>query len=78
MRVARILRELAAAHGVRRGQGVLVEVALNQPALAALAGATEPTIQRVLTTRREDGVVETGYRRIHIRDEDRLAAMARR
>jgi CRP-like cAMP-binding protein len=78
VRVARVLRELATAHGVRRGSGILVEVNLAQAELAALAGATEPTIQRVLTTMREEGVLETGYRRIHILDEARLSELARR
>ena len=55
VRVARVLRELAAAHGVPREPGVLIEVALAQQELAALAGATEPTIQRVFTTMRERG-----------------------
>jgi CRP/FNR family cyclic AMP-dependent transcriptional regulator len=76
VRVARVLRELAAAHGTRNRRGVLIEVALAQPELAALAGATEATIQRVLTTMREDGIVETGYRRIHILDEHRLGEVA--
>jgi CRP/FNR family cyclic AMP-dependent transcriptional regulator len=71
VRVARVLRDLAAAHGTRDERGVMIEV-VAQPELAALAGATEPTIQRVLTTMREDRIVETGYRRIHILDEERL------
>lgn len=77
VRVARVLRELAAAHGVHRNGMVLVEVELTQPELAALVGTTEPTVHRVLTSMRENKIVETGYRRIHILDEERLAELAR-
>lgn len=71
VRVARVLRDLAAAHGTRHERGVLITV-VAQPELAALAGTTEPTVQRVLTAMREDRIIETGYRRIHILDEERL------
>ena len=77
VRVARVLRELAFAHGVHGERGVSIEVALTQPELAALVGATEATVQRVLTAMREDEIVRTGYRRIHIVDERRLAQLAR-
>jgi DNA-binding IclR family transcriptional regulator len=56
---------------------VSIEVALTQPELAALAGATEPTVQRVLSTLREQGVVQTGYRRLSVLDEVGLARLAR-
>ena len=77
VRVARVLRELIETHGVRRPGAVSIEVALTQPELAALAGATEPTVQRVLSTLREQGVVQTGYRRLSVLDEVGLARLAR-
>ncbi|VVJ15011.1 Uncharacterised protein [Amycolatopsis camponoti] len=76
VRAARVLRELAAAHGTRNERGVLIEIALAQPELAALAGATEATIQRVLTSMREEEIAETGYRWIRILDERRLDELA--
>jgi CRP/FNR family transcriptional regulator, cyclic AMP receptor protein len=78
VRVARVLQELAGAHGVRGEQGILVGVTLTQPELAALVGATEATVQRVLTAMRDEEIVRTGYRRVHILDEARLAELARR
>lgn len=77
VRVARVLQELAVAHGVHREGMLLVEVALTQSELAALVGATEPTIHRVLSSMRENNILRTGYRSIHILDEERLAELAR-
>jgi CRP/FNR family cyclic AMP-dependent transcriptional regulator len=77
VRVARVLRELIETHGVRRPGAVSIEVALTQPELAALAGATEPTVQRVLSSLREQGVVQTGYRRLRVLDEGGLERLAR-
>lgn len=75
-RMARVLLELKAAHGVPLREGFVIEVALTQPELAALVGVTEPTIHRILAAMRQEGVLGTGYRRIHILDVRRLAELA--
>jgi len=75
-RMARVLLELKAAHGIPMREGFAIDVALTQPELAALVGVTEPTIHRVLTTLRRDGVLDTGYRSILILDERRLEGLA--
>jgi CRP-like cAMP-binding protein len=67
-RVARVLLELARAYGRPCATGVSIGVALTQPDLAELVGASEPSVHRVLRSFRERGVVETGYRRILVRD----------
>jgi CRP-like cAMP-binding protein len=74
--MARVLLELKAAHGIPMREGFAIDVALTQPELAALVGVTEPTIHRVLTTLRRDGVLDTGYRSILILDERRLEGLA--
>ncbi len=76
VRVARILTELGAAHGQPVPGGVMLSVVLSQPELAALAGTTEPTVHRILSTLRRQGVIETGYRRVVIRDQKGLDARA--
>lgn len=48
--------------------GVTIGVPFTQPDLAALVGASVPTVQRVLRSLREDGMIETCYRRILVRD----------
>ena len=75
-RVARVLSELAAAHGRPVPGGLLLGVALTQPDLAALVGTTEPTVHRVLAGLRADGVIETGYRQMIILDQRALAERA--
>jgi CRP/FNR family cyclic AMP-dependent transcriptional regulator len=76
VRVARVLTELADRHGRSTPEGILLGVALTQPELAALIGAAEPTVHRVLTSLRRDGVLGTGYREVRILDLDRLRALA--
>jgi CRP/FNR family cyclic AMP-dependent transcriptional regulator len=46
--------------------------ALTQPELAAMIGASEPSVHKAMRQLRADGVIETGYRKIVIRD---LAAL---
>lgn len=77
VRLARVLLEMKSAYGTPQRRGFVLEVALTQPELAALVGATEPTIHRVLTAMREQGVLETGYRRILVVDEERLERLAK-
>ncbi|HEX6357919.1 Crp/Fnr family transcriptional regulator [Actinophytocola sp.] len=77
VRVARVLQELAEAHGVRRGSEILVGVTLTQTELAALVGTTGPTIHRVLGEMRANGILATGYRNIRVLDEEGLDELAR-
>jgi CRP-like cAMP-binding protein len=67
-RVARVLAELGTAHGRSVPGGVMLDIDLTQIELAALAGTTEPTVHRALTSLRGAGVIDTGYRRIVILD----------
>ncbi|MEQ0565594.1 Crp/Fnr family transcriptional regulator [Amycolatopsis sp. NEAU-NG30] len=76
VRLARVLLELAASYGIAAGRHIELGVALTQPELAALVGAAEPTVHRALAVLRRENIVETGYRRLCVRDRARLAAVA--
>ena len=75
-RVARVLQELARAYGRPCGTGVAIGVSLTQPELAELVGASEPSVHRVLRSLREQGVIETGYRRVLVRHPLALSGIA--
>jgi CRP/FNR family transcriptional regulator, cyclic AMP receptor protein len=76
VRLARVLAELAAAHGIPEPRGVVIGVTLTQPELAALAGSAEVTIHKALRELREEGLLTTGYRRTTVLAPARLRALA--
>jgi CRP-like cAMP-binding protein len=53
------------------------EVHLSQSSIATLLGASRQTVNEALSDLRRDGVVETGYRHIRVKDPDRLGVVAR-
>ena len=67
-RFARVLLELTIRYGQQTRAGTVIRCSLTQTELAALVGAAEPTIQRVLRQLRADGVVATGYRETTVLD----------
>ncbi|HEY6795835.1 MAG TPA: Crp/Fnr family transcriptional regulator [Kineosporiaceae bacterium] len=76
VRVARLLLDLLGQHGQLTSDGIVITPPLTQPDVAALVGASQPTVQRVLRHLRESGVIATGYRRILVRDPDQLRLRA--
>jgi CRP-like cAMP-binding protein len=76
MRLARVIIELERAYGAAGpgGDGRTVGIALTQSELAALVGAAEPTVRKILRELRHAGVLDTGYRSLVIRD---MAALRR-
>ncbi len=76
-RVAVVLVRLAEEHGRRVPEGVLIEDAFSQEDIAAQIGAARRTVARALRVLREKGIVETGRRRILIRNPRVLRAFAR-
>jgi len=68
IRVARVLTEMARVYGQTGDLGVTIGTPFTQPDLAALVGSSVPTVQRVLRSMREHGMIETHYRRILVRD----------
>ncbi|MGW7385457.1 Crp/Fnr family transcriptional regulator [Streptomyces sp. NPDC054794] len=75
-RLARLLVELAGAHGSSRTPGALIVYRFTASELAALAGIREPQVHKVLRELRQEGLVETGPRSITIPDLDRLSQLA--
>ncbi|MET8371156.1 Crp/Fnr family transcriptional regulator [Micromonospora profundi] len=68
LRVARVVAELCRTHGRQGLDGIIIDVRLTQPDLATICGASETSIQKALRELRTDGLVETDYRRITVRD----------
>ena len=74
VRLARVLVELAPTYGWANDEGI--EIPLSQPELAAAVGAKEPSVHKVLTEFRRDGLISTGYGRITLLDLPRLREAA--
>jgi len=78
VRVARVILELERAYGQTGADGARsVGVSLTQPELAALVGAAEPTVHKVLRELRQRRVLETGYRTVTINDIEALRRAAK-
>jgi CRP/FNR family transcriptional regulator, cyclic AMP receptor protein len=77
VRLARVLTELARLDSRRTRDGIELGYGLTQPELAAMVGASEPSVHRALRQLRDRGIVATGYRRTVILDPLRLDAIAR-
>ncbi|GAB2932546.1 hypothetical protein GCM10027280_20270 [Micromonospora polyrhachis] len=75
-RVARIIAEIARTHGRRTPNGLVIDVRLTQPELATICGAAETTVQKALRELRSDGLIDTDYRRITVRDLTGLRMLA--
>lgn len=76
IRVARVIHELVVLHGQRTGASVVVGIDLTQLELGSLVGVTRPTAERALRDLRTAGLVETGGRRLIVRDTAGLEAVA--
>jgi CRP-like cAMP-binding protein len=75
-RLARVLSELAQLECAPAGWGVSFGYTLTQPELAEMIGASEPSVHKALRQLRDRGVIETGYRKIVIRDPAALRVVA--
>ena len=74
-RMAQVLLELAADHGVPQPDGSVL-LRLSQDELAGLVGASRESVVRGLRALRDGGVVATGRRSIVVLDEGRLRSAA--
>jgi CRP/FNR family transcriptional regulator, cyclic AMP receptor protein len=75
LRLARVIWKLGQTCGVETQDGVLIS-AFSQADLGALAGTTEQSVRRALTTLRREGLVRSDYRKLLITDMRRLREMA--
>jgi CRP-like cAMP-binding protein len=76
VRLARVLNELVRLDGKRTLEGLELRYGLTQPELAAMVGASEPSVHRALRGLRDDGVLETGYRKLIVTNLTALEAIA--
>jgi len=67
-RVAKRLLQLADGYGVEKEQGVEIELRLTQSDLASLVGATRESVNKVVGTFRDQGLIEVEGQRITILD----------
>jgi CRP/FNR family cyclic AMP-dependent transcriptional regulator len=75
-RLARVLSELGRLYGRPSENGIEFGYTLTQPELAAMVGASEPSVHKALRQLRQDGIVTTGYRQVVITDPEALSAIA--
>jgi CRP-like cAMP-binding protein len=75
-RLAQRLDELADRFGTAHEDGVEIALALSQEELAAWTGASRESVSRGLQLLRSLGIVETGRRRILVRDPTALRRRA--
>ncbi|HEX3827502.1 MAG TPA: Crp/Fnr family transcriptional regulator [Sporichthyaceae bacterium] len=71
-RLAKCLDRLAAAHGVVSPEGIRLELALTQSELAALVGASRPTVNAALAEFTRRGWIRSSGRTLLITDADAL------
>lgn len=75
-RLARVLGELGRLYGRPTSEGIEFRYTLTQPELAAMVGASEPSVHKALRQLRVDGIVVTGYRQVVITNPAALDAIA--
>jgi len=75
-RLARVLSELGRLYGKPTPNGVEFHYTLTQPELAAMVGASEPSVHKALRQLRGEGIVVTGYRQVAITDPEALDSIA--
>lgn len=75
-RVARGLLRLAAEHGRRTAEGVLIDMKLSQSDLGAYVGLSRENVNRQLSAWRDGGIVDLRGGRVMIRAPKDLEALA--
>ena len=74
-RVASVLRDLGAAHGVEVRDGVLIDVPLRHEDLAGLVGSTRETVTRALNVLAARGFVRRAGERYVVLAQPRLSSV---
>lgn len=75
-RIARKLLELAAHHGIRQADGILIDLDLSQEAMASLVGTTRESANRALSALREQGIVQIERVRILVTQPEALEKLS--
>ena len=71
-RLARLLLDLADAHGVPTARGRLIDVPLSQRTLAGLVGVRRESVNRLISTLKREGAVEFDDGVVTVLDEEHL------
>lgn len=71
-RLAKRLLDLASAHGVERGGGVLIDLPVTQEEMANMIGVTRESVNRNLSDFKRLGLISSQGRRIIVRDAEGL------
>lgn len=75
-RLARLLLDLAARHGIQTDRGIHVAMPLTQVELASMAGTSRATVMRALSNWRQRSIIRTGQRDLTITDLGALRRIA--
>jgi CRP/FNR family cyclic AMP-dependent transcriptional regulator len=68
-RLAQVIYDLATGYGEKADNGgIVIPLPLTQMELGELAGVAVSTTERVLAEFRREGLIQTGYREIEVRD----------
>jgi CRP-like cAMP-binding protein len=68
-RLAQVIFDLASGYGEKADDGgIVIPLPLTQMELGELAGVAVSTTERVLAEFRREGLIQTGYREIEVRD----------
>ncbi|WP_298421411.1 Crp/Fnr family transcriptional regulator [Rhodoblastus sp.] len=76
-RIAGAVLKLARQAGRKTEEGVLIDIPLSRQDLAEMTGATLHTVSRTLSAWEAKGLVDCGRRRVVVRDEQGLTAIAK-
>lgn len=74
-RIAHKLLELMERYGVPQPEGVLIDLNLSQEAIATLVGTTRESANRVLSSLRQQGVIQMGRAHIRVLQPQKLEEM---
>jgi CRP-like cAMP-binding protein len=75
-RVGHTVLRLAQQSGKREDDGIRIDFPLSKQDLAEMAGTTLHTVSRILTAWEQAGIVDTGRRKLILRDPHRLLLIA--
>jgi CRP-like cAMP-binding protein len=75
--IARVIADILNLYGYRSPEGGELGVSLSQPELGSLVGASKEAAAKAVKRLRDEGLIETHYRRIIVRDVPGLLAAAR-
>lgn len=74
-RMAGLILTLAYEYGIKRGNGILLDISLTRDELGEMIGVTQETTSRLLSELKESGLIDIHRRRIIVLDSNELKAL---